>query len=53
MVLGLVSSDDGLSSADLGDYIASNLKTPLSRVPGVGSVGVLGSQYAMRIWLDP
>ncbi len=53
MVLGLVSSDDSLSSADLGDYIASNLKTPLSRVSGVGSVGVLGSQYAMRIWLDP
>lgn len=53
MVLGLVSSDDNLSSADLGDYIASNLKTPLSRVEGVGSVGVLGAQYAMRIWLDP
>jgi len=53
MVLGLVSSDDSLTSADLGDYLASNLKTPLSRVAGVGSVGVLGSQYAMRIWLDP
>ena len=53
MVLGLVSSDDRVSSADLGDYIASNMKTPLSRVSGVGSVGVLGSQYAMRIWLDP
>lgn len=53
MALGLVSSDDSLSSADLGDYIASNLKTPLSRVPGVGSVGILGAQYAMRIWLDP
>ncbi|GAB5451180.1 MAG: efflux RND transporter permease subunit [Halioglobus sp.] len=53
MVLGLVSSDGSMSSADLGDYLASNLKTPLSRVAGVGSVGVLGSQYAMRIWLDP
>ena len=53
MVLGLVSSDTSVSSADLGDYIASNLKTPLSRVAGVGSVGVLGAQYAMRIWLDP
>ncbi|MDX2422277.1 MAG: efflux RND transporter permease subunit [Amphritea sp.] len=53
MVLGVVSTDESLTSADLGDYIASNLKTPLSRVSGVGSVGVLGSQYAMRIWLDP
>lgn len=53
MVLGLVSSDDSQSSADLGDYIATNLKTPLSRVEGVGSVSVLGAQYAMRVWLDP
>ena len=53
MVLGLVSSDENLSSADLGDYIASNLQTPLSRVAGVGSISVLGSQYAMRVWLDP
>ncbi|WP_374683056.1 efflux RND transporter permease subunit [Accumulibacter sp.] len=53
MALALVSSDDSLSSADLGDYIASNLKTPLSRVAGVGSVDVLGAQYAMRVWLDP
>ncbi|MBO1254820.1 efflux RND transporter permease subunit [Alteromonas sp. 5E99-2] len=53
MVIGLVSSDESVTSADLGDYIASNIKTPLSRVAGVGSVGVLGSQYAMRIWLDP
>ena len=53
MVLGLVSSDDSRNSEDLGDYIASNMKTVLSRVEGVGSVGVLGAQYAMRIWLDP
>ena len=53
MVLALVSGDGSLNSADLGDYIVSNLKTPLSRVSGVGSVDVLGAQYAMRIWLDP
>ena len=53
MVLGLVSDDESVSAADLGDYISSNLKTPISRVPGVGSVSVLGAQYAMRIWLDP
>lgn len=53
MVLGLVSNDESMTSSDLGDYLATNLKTPLSRVAGVGSVGVLGAQYAMRIWLDP
>ena len=25
----------------------------MSRVPGVGEVQAFGSQYAMRIWLDP
>jgi multidrug efflux pump len=33
--------------------VASNIKDPLSRTAGVGSVQLFGSQYAMRIWLDP
>jgi multidrug efflux pump len=31
----------------------AKMQDPLSRVPGVGNVQVFGSQYAMRIWLDP
>jgi len=38
---------------DLRDYAQSNLEKVLSRVPGVGEVEVFGSQYAMRIWLNP
>jgi multidrug efflux pump len=38
---------------DLGDYISANIKDPISRLPGVGDIQVFGSQYAMRIWLDP
>ena len=52
MVVGLVSEDGSLSGADMGDYAASNLVEPLSRVPGVGAVQQFGSKYAMRIWLD-
>src|SRR5690606_26013916 len=29
------------------------LQDPISHVPGVGEVQAFGSQYAMRIWLDP
>ena len=29
------------------------LESVLSRVPGVGEVQIMGSGYAMRIWLDP
>ena len=53
MVVGFVSSDGTRDAVDLSDFVASNVLDPLSRVPGVGSVQLFGSQYAMRIWLDP
>jgi len=31
----------------------SNVQDPISRVNGVGNLSIFGSQYAMRIWLDP
>jgi multidrug efflux pump len=34
-------------------YMSANMVDPISRVPGVGNIQVFGSQYAMRIWLDP
>ncbi|NVK42237.1 MAG: efflux RND transporter permease subunit [Oceanospirillaceae bacterium] len=53
MVAALISTDGRLNREDLGDYVASNLREPLSRVNGVGDVTLFGGQYAMRIWLDP
>ena len=53
MVLGFVSENGSMKQVDLGDYVAANVVDPLSRVPGVGDVTLFGSQYAMRIWLDP
>ncbi len=53
MVVGFVSEDDSMSRDDISDYITASLVDPISRVPGVGAVQVFGSQYAMRIWLDP
>lgn len=53
MVIGLISPDGSMTGTDLGDYAAATLRDPLSRVEGVGEVEVFGSQYAMRIWLDP
>ena len=29
------------------------MKDPISRLPGVGDIQTFGTQYAMRIWLDP
>jgi multidrug efflux pump len=53
LVIGLISADGSMSAQDIADYIASNLQDPLSRVSGVGDFTLFGSEYAMRIWLDP
>lgn len=53
LVIGLSTNDGKHTNEDLADYIYTNIKEPLSRVDGVGSVRVFGSEYAMRIWFDP
>lgn len=53
MVVGFVSEDGSMNNIDIGDYVASNVQDIVSRVNGVGEVQLFGSQYAMRIWLDP
>jgi multidrug efflux pump len=53
LVVGFYSSDGSMSSEDVSDYIASYVQDPVSRTPGVGDYQLFGTQYAMRIWLDP
>src|SRR5690606_28575774 len=53
LVVGLVDESGRMDAADLADYIATNLQDPISRTEGVGDFMLFGSQYAMRIWLDP
>ncbi|MGN0893465.1 MAG: efflux RND transporter permease subunit [Succinivibrio sp.] len=53
LVFSLVAKDDEHTSHDISDYLESNLKEPLARVSGVGSLQIFGAKYAMRIWLDP
>lgn len=53
MVASFYDSTDKATSTDVSDYLVSNLQDPIARVDGVGDVKVFGSQYAMRIWMDP
>ena len=53
MIVGLISEDGSMDGNDLRDYAQSNLEKVLARVPGVGEVENFGTQYAMRIWLNP
>ncbi|MFA7369068.1 MAG: efflux RND transporter permease subunit, partial [Kiritimatiellales bacterium] len=53
IIVGLISEDGSMDGNDLRDYAQSSLEKVISRVPGVGEVNVFGSQYSMRIWLNP
>ncbi|MFZ3482616.1 efflux RND transporter permease subunit [Sphingomonas sp. 3-13AW] len=53
MIVGVYDETDRRTNADVSDYLESNLVEPLGRIEGVGETNVFGSQYAMRIWLDP
>src|SRR5882724_5460580 len=53
LVIGFYSADGTMSNVDIGDYVASHVQDEISRTPGVGDYQLFGSQYGMRIWLDP
>ncbi|MGF7156328.1 efflux RND transporter permease subunit [Novosphingobium gossypii] len=54
LVVAAIYSEDGSHNAnDLSDYIVSQVQDPVSRINGVGELQVFGTQYAMRIWVDP
>ena len=53
MVGALVSEDDRYSSVELGDILGSTMEDAIQRTEGVGSINIFGTQYAMRIWLNP
>ncbi|MDQ0024600.1 multidrug efflux pump [Variovorax paradoxus] len=52
-VLAFTSEDGSMNGSDLSDYVAANVQDAISRVEGVGDTTLFGSQYAMRVWLDP
>ncbi|VFS40666.1 aminoglycoside/multidrug efflux system [Enterobacter cancerogenus] len=53
LTIAFVSTDGSMDKQDIADYVASNIQDPLSRINGVGDIDAYGSQYSMRIWLDP
>jgi multidrug efflux pump len=53
LVMGFVSTNDSMRPEDVADFVASHVQDPVSRTSGVGDFTLYGSQYAMRIWLDP
>ena len=53
MFVGLQSTNPSVDTARLSDIIASQIQPVIGRLNGVGNTFMLGSEYAVRIWLDP
>ncbi|MEJ1095238.1 MULTISPECIES: multidrug efflux RND transporter permease subunit [unclassified Pseudoxanthomonas] len=53
MVAALRSENPAVGREQLNDIVGSRVLDQISRIPGVGSTQQFGSEYAMRIWLDP
>lgn len=53
MVIGIYDETSKSSNIELGDYMMTHLEQDIARIEGIGEVDVFGSQFAMRIWLNP
>lgn len=53
MFMQLISDDPTIDSGRLNDIIASRILPVIARIDGVGSTITPGSEYAMRLWLNP
>mgnify|MGYP001776534200 CR=1 FL=1 len=51
--LALYSPDNSFDESFLNNYLKINIEPRLARIAGVGEVNVMGSDYSLRIWLDP
>nr|WP_297836494.1 efflux RND transporter permease subunit [Pseudomonas sp.] len=53
MFVALQSNNPSIDASRLSDIIASQIQPVIARLNGVGSTFMLGSEYAVRIWIDP
>ncbi|HEY3762206.1 MAG TPA: efflux RND transporter permease subunit [Verrucomicrobiae bacterium] len=53
MFFALSSTNVNMTDVQLGNFISSTVLDPIRRVNGVGEADLFGTQFAMRIWLNP
>src|SRR5580692_1728357 len=53
MFFTLSATNGSMDEIALGNYIAAHILDPVRRVDGVGEADEFGTEYAMRIWMDP
>ncbi|RVT95167.1 efflux RND transporter permease subunit [Sphingomonas crocodyli] len=52
-IIALTSKSGNTTPLELGNVANTQVIDELRRLPGIADVRLFGSQYAMRIWLDP
>lgn len=52
-IVALYSPDNRYDQKFIFNYFKINIEPRLARVPGVGDITLFGSDYSLRIWLDP
>ncbi len=53
MIVSIFSPDQSLDNIALGSFAAANVLESVRRTPGVGEAILFGTEYSMRIWLQP
>ena len=52
LFVALSSNNPAVNAGRLSDILASQIQPVLARISGIGNTFLLGSEYAIRIWLD-
>src|SRR5215469_9242033 len=53
MFVALISSNPEIDTNRLNDIVGARVINTIARIPGVGSTFQVGSEYSMRVWLNP
>jgi multidrug efflux pump len=53
LIVGVYDETNRATNVDIGDWLVNNMQYQVGRLAGVGNMSMFGSQYAMRVWLDP
>src|SRR5215469_10083030 len=53
MFVALISKNPEIDANRLSDIVGTQVINQIGRIPGVGSTFQVGSEYAMRVWLNP
>ncbi|RDS80812.1 multidrug efflux RND transporter permease subunit [Dyella monticola] len=53
MFVGLISKNPEIDTNRLNDIVGAQVIDQIGRIPGVGNTFQVGSEYGMRVWLNP